>query len=178
MLGKNGNKTDWKNMALATMARGNALDAYFTLKVFKKLSPKLSKLGMDNIYGKMMVPAVTFFKNMELDGLLISSEKVKSLGVLLKDDIDNKEDSLYSFKEVKQVIALSKDAIEVTSTDDLTQILFSCDKKKNLQPGGFHLYPPICSDKTNAPSTSVEALDILLEQLEEEINRRGLNEQV
>jgi hypothetical protein len=49
---------------------------------------------MDNIYGKMMVPAVTFFKNMELDGLLISSEKVKSLGVLLKDDIDNKEDSL------------------------------------------------------------------------------------
>jgi hypothetical protein len=47
------------------------------------------------------------------------------------------------------------------------------DKKLNIVDMGFGLFPPISSDKTNAPSTSAEALDILLEQLEEEINRRN-----
>jgi|DEB19_MinimDraft_3_1074340.scaffolds.fasta_scaffold00338_2 hypothetical protein len=169
MLGQDGKKTDWKNMPLPTMARGNALDAYFTMKVFQKLEKRISELKMDNLYDKLMVPAVEFFKTMELDGLLISGSKVNELGVLLKDDILNNEDRLYSFKEVDKTL-------ELTSTDDLTRILYSCDKKKNIVEGGFNLYPPITSEKTGAPSTSAEALDILLEQLEEEINRRGLNE--
>lgn len=169
MLGQDGKKTDWKNMPLATMARGNALDAYFTMKVFRKLESRISELKMANLYDKLMVPAVQFFKDMELDGLLISAPKVNELGGLLSDDISDTEDKLYSFKQVDKTL-------EMTSTDDLTRILYSCDKKKNVVNGGFHLYPPITSEKTGAPSTSAEALDILLEQLEEEINRRGLNE--
>ena len=169
MLGQDGKKTDWKNMPLATMARGNALDAYFTMKVFRKLESRISELKMANLYDKLMVPAVQFFKDMELDGLLISAPKVNELGGLLSDDISDTEDKLYSFKQVDKTL-------EMTSTDDLTRILYSCDKKKNSVNGGFQLYPPITSEKTGAPSTSAEALDILLEQLEEEINRRGLNE--
>lgn len=171
MLGQDGKKTDWKNMPLALMARGNCLDAYFTLKIFKKLDKKLHELKMANLYDKLMVPAVEFFKDMELDGLLISNDKVEELGKQLKDDIVEKEDKLFGYSEVTKTY-------EITSTDDLIKILFSADKKGNIVEGGFNLYPPITSDKTGSPSTSAEALEILLEQLEEEINKRGLNEQI
>ena len=53
MLGQDGKKTDWKNMPLATMARGNALDAYFTMKVFQKLKKKIVELKMDTLYDKI-----------------------------------------------------------------------------------------------------------------------------
>lgn len=169
MLGQDGKKTDWKNMPLAQMARGNALDAYFTLKIFHKLEKRVNDLKMKNLYEKLMVPAVEFFKDMELDGLLISSPRVEELGGQLRDDILSKEDSLFSFKQVNKTF-------ELTSTDDLVKVLYSADKKHNIVEGGFNLYPPISSEKTGAPSTSAEALDILLEQLQDEINKRGLNE--
>lgn len=169
MLGQDGKKTDWKNMPLAQMARGNALDAYFTLKIFHKLEKRVNDLKMKNLYEKLMVPAVEFFKDMELDGLLISAPKVEELGSQLRDDIDSKEDKLFSFKQVNKTY-------ELTSTDDLVKVLYSADKKHNIVEGGFNLYPPISSEKTGAPSTSAEALDILLEQLQDEINKRGINE--
>lgn len=168
MLGRDGKKTDWKNMPLAEMARGNALDSHFTLKIFRILSEKIIKLKMANLYHKLMVPAVAFFKDMELDGLLISERRVNELGTLLHDDILRREDELLSLKQVDK-------SFELTSTDDLVKILYSADKKHNIVPGGFGLYPPVSSEKTGAPSTSAEALDIMLEQIEEEINRRGLN---
>ena len=74
---------------------------------------------------------------------------------------------MYSYSEIPDKM------MQVTSTDDLIKILYSVDKKLNIVDMGFGLFPPISSDKTNAPSTSAEALDILLEQLEEEINRRN-----
>lgn len=169
MLGRDGKKTDWKNMPLAEMARGNALDAYFTIKVYRKLQDKIAKLKMANLYEKLMAPAVAFFKDMELDGLLISKGRVNELGTQLHSDILEREDKLLSYQLVNKTY-------ELTSTDDLVKILYSADKKHNIVPGGFGLYPPICSDKTGAPSTSADALDILLEQLEDEINKRGLNE--
>jgi len=171
MLGQDGKKTDWRNMPLTQMARGNALDAYFTLKVFHKLERLIQDLKMQNLYDKLMVPAVEFFKDMELDGLYISSAKVEELGSQLKGDIYDKEDQLFSFPQVNKTY-------ELTSTDDLVKVLYSADKKHNIVDGGFGLFPPISSEKTGAPSTSAEALDILLEQLEDEIDRRGLNEQV
>jgi DNA polymerase I-like protein with 3'-5' exonuclease and polymerase domains len=167
MLGQDGKKVDWANMPLSTMARGNALDAYFTLKIFKKLSKKIDDLKMDNLYAKLIAPSINLFVSMEVDGMGISRSKVDELGTQLMDDIHEKEDSLYSYKEIPDK------SMQITSTDDLIKILFSVDKKLNLVNMGFGLFPPISSDKTNAPSTSAEALDILLEQLEEEINRRN-----
>ena len=43
-------------MPLPMMARGNALDAYFTLKIFKKLSRKLEDLKMTDTYYKATRP--------------------------------------------------------------------------------------------------------------------------
>lgn len=166
MLGQDGKKVDWQNMPLSVMARGNALDAYFTLKVFKKLSRKLDDLKMTNTYYKLIAPAVNLFVSMEVDGMMISRDKVGDLGKSLASDIMDKEDKLYSYNEI------SDKTMQITSTDDLIKILYSVDKKLNLVDLGFGLYPPISSEKTGAPSTSAEALDILLEQLEEEINRR------
>jgi DNA polymerase I-like protein with 3'-5' exonuclease and polymerase domains len=149
------------------MARGNALDAYFTLKIFKKLSRKIDELRMTNTYYKLIAPSINMFVNMEVDGMLISQPKVDELGKGLKTDIEEKEESMYSYSEIPDK------TMQVTSTDDLIKILYSVDKKLNIVDMGFGLFPPISSDKTNAPSTSAEALDILLEQLEEEINRRN-----
>lgn len=171
MLGQDGKKTDWKNMPLAKMARGNALDAYFTLKIFKRLHKKLAHLGMINTYEKIMVPAVSLFKDMELDGMLIDRRRVDKLERDLHSNILEKEDMIYSLKEVDK-------SYEMTSPDDIIKVLFSADKKGDIVEGGFGLFPPIVSDKTNAPSTSAEALEILLTQLNEEIGKRDLNGKV
>ena len=76
MLGQDGKKVDWANMPLPMMARGNALDAYFTLKIFKKLSRKIDELRMTNTYYKLIAPSINMFVGMEVDGMLISKEKV------------------------------------------------------------------------------------------------------
>jgi len=167
MLGQDGKKVDWANMPLPMMARGNALDAYFTLKIFKKLSRKLEDLKMTDTYYNLIAPSINMFVGMEVDGMLISKSKVDELGKGLKTDIEEKEESMYSYDEIPDKM------MQVTSTDDLIKILYSVDKKLNIVDMGFGLFPPISSEKTNAPSTSAEALDILLEQLEEEINRRN-----
>jgi DNA polymerase I-like protein with 3'-5' exonuclease and polymerase domains len=166
MLGQDGKKVDWANMPLATMARGNALDAYFTMKIFHKLHAKLENLKMSGTYANLIAPAINLFVNMEVDGMLISKDKVNELGKQLKTDIEEQEEKLYSYPQIPDK------TMQITSTDDLVQILYSVDKKLNIVNMGFGLFPPISSDKTNAPSTSAEALDILLEQLEEELVRR------
>lgn len=165
MLGRKGKDTDWANMPLADMCRGNALDSYFTLKAHKVLAGKIDKLGMTNLYQKLISPAISMFVDMEMKGMTINPGVVKDLGDILNKAITESEDKLISFKEVKDK------SLSLTSIKDLTSILYSCDKKKNIIPGGFGLFPPIETDK-GAPSTSAEALELLLAQINEELGSR------
>lgn len=168
MLGVKGKTADWENMPLPKMLRGNSLDAYFTMKIFKKLSKNIDSLKMDKVYKELISPAVHMFNSMEMDGIFISRERLSSIGSTLSSKILDIEDSLYSYKEVPK----GKE-VKMSSTHDLIEILFSCDPEKNIIPGvGFNLFPPITSEETGAPSTNVECLEIILDQIEDELNRR------
>lgn len=172
----NPNRVNWSEMSLAQMARGNALDSYFTFKCYEVLYEKLDKLKMIKTYEEIMAPASLFFVDMEVEGLTISEEQLKVLQKELKNKIIETEELLYSYPEVK------KDS-NMGSANDMIRIFFSLDKfigtegQKDwlINPEwGFGLYPPVFTDKKQ-PSTSYEALDLLLTQIKDEIDRRGLN---
>lgn len=165
----------WADMSLAQMAKGNALDSYFTLKCYEVLYDKLDKLKMTNTYEKLMAPATLFFVEVEVEGLAISEPQLGVLGKELKNKIIDAEEQLYSYPEIK------KDS-NMGSAQDMIRTFFSLEKsigtdgKKDwiITPDwGFGLYPPVFTDKKQ-PSTSYEALDLLLTQIKDEIDRRGL----
>jgi DNA polymerase I-like protein with 3'-5' exonuclease and polymerase domains len=162
---------NWSDMPLAEMARGNALDTYFTLKCYDVLINKLEDGGMVDTYKNIIEPSTKFFVEVELDGLLISEPQLEKLGAELHDNIINIEDKLYAFKEVKKDISLK-------SSHDLVRTLFSLVKSskdwvEDSEGYGFGLYPPIFTSKRQ-PSTSAEALDILKVQIKDELLRRGV----
>jgi len=106
-----------------------------TLKIFKKLSRKIDELRMTNTYYKLIAPSINMFVNMEVDGMLISQPKVDELGKGLKTDIEEKEESMYSYSEIPDK------TMQVTSTDDLIKILYSVDKKAEHSGYGIWLVP-------------------------------------
>jgi DNA polymerase I-like protein with 3'-5' exonuclease and polymerase domains len=149
------------------MAKGNAMDSYFTLKAFHKLKSKLEDMDMWPLFENMIIPAIPFFAEMEHGGMLISAPRVKEIGKELEAAIIEKEDKLFSYKEVPDK------SCKMTSTNDMMRILYSCDPVGNIKDGGFNLYPPM-STPEGSPSSSVDCLDIILEQINEELNARNV----
>lgn len=165
MLGIDGKRVDWKNMPLAQMVDGNSKDAYFTLKCFNVLWPRICANGMQNTYDAILKPATLIFAEMEYGGMLIDPENLEAQGKVIAADTKVSREKLLSYPESH------KDA-NFNSSDQVNQILFNVNKEGEEVKGGFGLYPPILTDK-KAPSTAVEALELILDQIEEELNRRG-----
>ena len=149
---------DWANMSLSDCCEGNAMDSYFTLKLFDLVEAKLDELKVLPFVNKILSPALESFAEMEYNGLLVSKPRLAKLSKELKELTLNQEDSLYLFGQVTKKDNLS-------SNNDLTDILF-------LREGGFEFYPP---DKTakGSPSVSAPTLKILLEQINEELVKRS-----
>lgn len=172
MLTVTNSKVDWVNMPLAECARGNALDSYFTLKVFDKLYQEMEELEMVETYEHLMVPAMNIFKDIEVRGLEISTDTLNELGQGLKQKIGETQTKL------KDQIGSD---VNFKSNDDIAKVLFSLEHVgadwNRVDDFGFGLYPPIKTAKKNSPSTSAEALELLLDQIETEIERRGLDGQ-
>lgn len=170
MLTVTGSKVDWVNMPLAECARGNALDSYFTLKVFDKLYQEMEELNMIKTYENLMVPAMNIFKDIEVRGLEISTKTLESLGQSLDQKIDE------TYKNLQDQIG---NDVNFKSNDDIAKILFSLEHVgsdwNRVENFGFALYPPIKTAKKGSPSTSAEALELLLDQVETEIEKRGLD---
>jgi DNA polymerase I-like protein with 3'-5' exonuclease and polymerase domains len=154
----NPNKFDWANMPLTDCLRGNALDSYFTLKLFDLIEEKLEGSPVLDFYEKVMSPLSCVFSDMEWEGMLVSEERLSTIGKELGDLVMDQEDSLYYFPGVS-----SSD--NISSTKDLIDILY-------LREGGFEFYPP---DKTakGTPSVSAPTIKVLLEQIDEELVRRN-----
>jgi DNA polymerase I-like protein with 3'-5' exonuclease and polymerase domains len=136
-------------MSLSDCCEGNAMDSYFTLKLFD-----LVVLGFVE---RVLPDALEVFSDMEYEGLMVSEPKLAALGKDLRELTLNQEDSLYHFDQVKKTDNLA-------SNNDLIDLFY-------LREGGFEFYPP---DKTakGSPSVSAPTLKILLEQINEEIVKR------
>ena len=154
----NPNKFDWAGMPLSDCCEGNAMDSYFTLKLFNLICEKMEGQSMYKLLDKVVMPSLETFADMEYHGLDVDPTVLDSVGRELGTKNMNEEDFLYSCKGVTKTDNLS-------SNNDLIEILYTRD-------GGMGLYPP---DKTSKgkPSVSAPTLKLLLEHIDEELKSRG-----
>jgi len=153
----NPKKFDWANMALSDCCEGNAMDTYFTLKLFDLVEEKLEELDVLPFVEKVLSDSLETFAEMEYEGLRVSQDKLQQLTKELRGLTLNQEDELYEYSQVIKTDNLS-------SNNDLIDIFY-------LREGGFEFYPP---DKTakGSPSVSAPTLKVLLEQINKELVRR------
>jgi len=153
----NPKKFDWANIPFSDCCEGNAMDSYFTLKLFDLVEEKLDEIGVLPFVEKVLSKSLETFAGMEYEGLLVSKEKLSTLGRELGELTLNQEDDMYLFSQVIKTDNLS-------SNNDLIDIFY-------LREGGFEFYPP---DKTakGSPSVSAPTLKILLEQINEELMKK------
>jgi len=149
---------DWGSISLVDCAEGNAMDSYFTLKLFELFEERLEGLGVTALYDGLISPLTEEFSEMEYDGLNVSREKLAEVGGELQEACLEIEETVYSSDKVMEDDNLS-------STNDLVQILYT-------REDGFNLYPPDRTAK-GKPSVSAPTLKILLGQINEELARRS-----
>ena len=154
---ENPSKFDWANMDLSDCCEGNAMDTYFTLKLFDVIMEKLEDQPVMKLIENVVMPSLETFAEMEYNGLIVDEDKLESVGRQLRSKNIDDEDSLYSCKGV-----LTTD--NLASNNDLIEILY-------LREEGMGLYPPDRTGK-GKPSVSAPTLKLLLEHIEEELQTR------
>jgi DNA polymerase I-like protein with 3'-5' exonuclease and polymerase domains len=153
----NPSKFDWANMDLSDCCEGNAMDTYFTLKLYDLIMERLEGQPVLNLIENIVMPSLETFAEMEYNGLIVDIEKLESVGCQLRSKNMDEEDAIYYCDGVKNTDNLS-------SNNDLIDILY-------LREEGMGLYPP---DRTGTgkPSVSAPTLKLLLEHIEEELQTR------
>tara|TARA_R100000458_G_C8190441_1_gene184325 strand:- start:190 stop:669 length:480 start_codon:yes stop_codon:yes gene_type:complete len=154
----NPSKFDWANMDLSDCCEGNAMDTYFTLKLFDLIMDKLGDQPVMNLIENVVMPSLETFAEMEYNGLDVDPDALESVGKQLRSTNMDEEDFLYTCKSVTKSDNLS-------SNNDLIEILYT-------REDGMGLYPP---DKTakGKPSVSAPTLKLLLEHIDSELESRG-----
>ena len=154
----NPSKFDWENMDLSDCCEGNAMDTYFTLKLFDLIMEKLDGQPVMKLLENVVMPSLETFAEMEYNGLDVDLYTLSSVGKQLRSTNIDEEDFLYTCKGVTKTDNLS-------SNNDLSEILYT-------REDGMGLYPP---DKTakGKPSVSAPTLKLLLEHIDEELEKRG-----
>lgn len=155
---QDGSKVDWDNMPLSEMAKGNCLDTYYTLELFKVLKEKLEHIGLLYHYDNMLSPLIPVLGDIELKGMLIDSPKLEELNPKLTAKANEIKQSLYEFKQVNP-------EDNVGSTNDLVGIFYT-------RESGFGLYPPSRTKKTSKPQVNKDALEMLENFMETELEVR------
>ena len=145
-------------MDLSDCCEGNAIDTYFTLKLFDLIMAKLDGQPVINLIENIVMPSLETFSEMEYEGLGVDPDVLESVGRELNVKNMNEEDFLYTCNGVEKTDNLS-------SNNDLINILYT-------REGSMELYPP---DKTSKgkPSVSAPTLKLLLEHIDEELESRG-----
>lgn len=168
----NATKVDWTKIPILECMEGNALDAYYTVKIYNKLIEDVKTKRLEKLYDKLISPLTPILAEMEYEGLLIDTNKLADL----KQQILTKLDQL---KASFNTIDFIPSGVNFDSSHDLIKILYSLerDDKKEWQVSesyGFGLYPFSKTDK-GQPQTNDETLVQLKDIVEKEYSRRGLN---
>lgn len=154
----NPGKFDWANMSLEDCCRGNAMDAYFTRKLYDVVVEKLEDDASFKLIKQVVMPSLETFAEMEYNGLDVDTSRLQEVGKQLRDLNVDQEDKLYSCKGVKKTDNMS-------SNNDLIEILYT-------REDGMGLYPPDRTGKEK-PSVAAATLKLLVEHIEEELAKRG-----
>jgi DNA polymerase I-like protein with 3'-5' exonuclease and polymerase domains len=154
---RNAKQFDWGSLSLEECATGNALDASYTLRIYDILVEKLKENGSLHLFGVLLSPLFSAFAQIEHRGLEVNPSELDGVGENLRNLLDDIEDKLYRTSKVDKRSNLK-------STQDLVRILYSDE--------GFALYPPVMTEK-GKPSTNKQCLDILLDQIDAEIEKRA-----
>ena len=154
----NPSRFDWADMDLSDCCEGNAMDTYFTLKLFDLIMEKFEDQPVMNLIENVVMPSLETFAEMEYNGLDVDPDALESVGKQLRSTNMDEEDFLYTCKSVTKSDNLS-------SNNDLIEILYT-------REDGMGLYPP---DKTakGKPSVSAPTLKLLLEHIDSELESRG-----
>lgn len=150
-------KKDWANTPLPELVKGNAMDTFYTLRIFRELEPELEKLGSLEVSEVLYAPLSNIFAEVEKEGMEVDLGELGVVKKNLDSTIIDIEDKLYALPEVQADDNLG-------STLDLRKILYSEE--------GFGFYAPKFTDK-DQPSTDKETLEELLSQIEEELDSRA-----
>lgn len=153
----NPNTFKWDEISLHDCALGNAVDTFFTLKLFNILDQEIHEQGMEKLMYGLLSPLQEVFTEIEYNGLDVSLENLSHVEKNLNKIHTKVHDSLYNHEAVDKTDNIS-------SQEGQVGILF---EKEN----GLNLYPPIRTSKW-APSASKQAVEILMEQIEDELESR------
>lgn len=166
----------FKTISLKDCLDGNAADTHFTAKVYAKLLDEIQDKGLEKLYEKLISPLTTVFRDIELEGIHVDTERLQEI----KDEL---EISITQIKiELKDSPLIPPD-LNLGSNNDLCKILFSVEKDKDadgdpvwniVEDIGFGLYPFKYTGK-DAPTTDAETIKKMHEMVEEEYVRRGLS---
>ena len=144
-------------MDLSDCCEGNAMDTYFTLKLFDLIMERLGDEPVMKLLEGVVMPSLETFAEMEYNGLDVDMDTLDSVGKQLRTTNMDEEDFLYTCKGVTKTDNLS-------SNNDLIEILYT-------RENAMGLYPP---DKTakGKPSVSAPTLKLLLEHIDAELEKR------
>ena len=144
-------------MPLSDCCEGNAMDSYFTLKLFNLICEKMEGEPMFKLIEEIMMPSLEIFSDIEYQGMDVDPKVLNSVGKDLSSKNMEEEDNLYYCSGIRKTDNLASNA-------DLIEILYT-------REGSMEMYPP---DKTakGKPSVSAPTLKLLLEHVEEELSNR------
>ncbi len=148
---------DWENIDLVSCCYGNAMDTYFTLKIFRLLDKEVNELELQPLTDNLFKDANPIFSDIEYNGMNISREGLAQLDEDLKDVIHN------LVKDIKQEYNIDEN-FNLKSSKQISELLYE-------EEGGLELYPP-SKTKSGKCSTDKNTLNILIHQIDEELKVR------
>tara|TARA_Y100000034_G_scaffold11854_1_gene12387 strand:- start:304 stop:804 length:501 start_codon:yes stop_codon:yes gene_type:complete len=161
----NPKKTNFKDMPLVECLEGNAMDTYFTLKLYELFNSGKMEDGHD-LYHKLVAPVAEHFVGAEHRGIDINVGELDGLGRKLKAKTLDVEDQIYESNSVLPTDNLKSNA-------DMSRILFA--RKTNSgyeeQENSFNLLPTELT-ATEQGSVSEPSLKLLLEMINKELLNR------
>jgi len=154
---KNPEKFDWASIPLDECLHGNAMDTRMTMKIYKELLELLKETDRENLFSKLLSPALEYFADFEYKGVDIDEQALQTQD----KDILNRLDEIE--KEFK---FLSKDEkINIASGRQLINLFFE-------DPEGLQLFPIRKTDK-GSPCLNAETLTEMLTEITIEILNRN-----
>jgi DNA polymerase I-like protein with 3'-5' exonuclease and polymerase domains len=153
---KNPSQVDWANMPLGDLCEGNATDTYFTLKIYDFLLEQMKDTPVMKLVDRVLMRTISRFAEVEYLGLDVDTSKLSMISDSIDDANMGIEDRIYALDAVKP-----KDGL---TGHDLLEILYT-------REGALELYPAGHTEK-DAPSTAEPILTKMLEQINEELEKR------